>query len=152
MDSHTLPNTLSDTLALAIRDARQLNRTLYTPHHRYWHGYCTDFRFQCLVCLTGSIISQSFRTDRKIITSPGNYPAEIDHKLRAINLCRIGEFLDAFRMFHNHVPPRDEHWDRLHRLTLPRHFDFIGWEQFDAHLDSLEAVIPELREIENEAL
>ena len=144
MDSHTLPNTLSDT--------RQLDRTLYTPHHRYWHGYCTDFRFQCLVCLAGSIISQSFRTDRKIITCPGNYPAEINLKLRAINLCRIGEFLDAFRMFHNHVPAQDEHWDRLHRLAVPRHYDFIGWEQFDAHLDSIEAIIPVLSEIENSSL
>ena len=152
MHTPTLPNTLSDTLALAINDARQLDRSLYLPHCRFWHGYTTDFRNQCVVCLAGSIISQSFKTAHNIVTSPSDYPIEINRKLLAINLCRIGDFLDAFRMFHNDVPAQDEQWDRLHRLAVPRHYDFIGWEQFDAHLDSIEAVIPVLREIENASL
>ena len=152
MRTLTLPNTLSETLALAINDARQLDRTLYHPHCRFWHGYNTDFRDRCVVCLAGSIISQSFKTDRNICTSPSDYPIEINRKLSAINLCRIGDFLSAFQTFYNRVPAQDEQWDRLNRLAVPRHYDFIGWEQFDAHLDSIESIIPLLREIENASL
>ena len=151
MNEPSLPGTLSDALALAVKDARLLDRSLYQPHSRFWHGYNTEFRDKCLVCLAGSIIARSFDVDSRTITCPGHYPLQIDRKLRSINLCRRGDFLSAICMFYDRAVPVDIE-RRLLALAQPEHSEFIGWEQFESHLDSLEAILPALREIENEAL
>ncbi len=151
MKNPSLPDTLSDTLALAIADARSLDRTLYLPHYRFWHGHDTSHSDKCLVCLAGSIISRTLKVDHLTITTPGIYPRLTDRKLRAVNACRSGDFNSAFSVFHDFVPPSDLQV-RFISLPNPDHFAFIGWEEFSAHLDSLESIIPALREIENEAL
>ena len=151
MNTPTLPDTLSDTLTLAINDARLLDRSLYVPHNRFWHGYDSAYNGKCVVCLAGSIISQSFNVNRNTITTPDSFAPMIDLKLRAINLCRNGDYSSAFNFFHDFTPP-PELQTRLDCLPSPSMSDFIGWEQFDSHLDSLEAILPALREIENEAL
>lgn len=151
MKKPSLPDTLSDTLALAIADARSLDRTLYLPHYRFWHGHDTTHSEKCLVCLAGSIISRTLKVDHLTITTPGSYPLVTDRKLRAVNACRSGDFNSAFSVFHDCIPPSDLQV-RFISLPKPVHFIFIGWEEFIAHLDSLESIIPALREIENEAL
>ena len=151
MNRPSLPDTLSDTLALAINDARNLDRSLYHPHSRFWHGYLSEFHDKCVICLAGSIIAQSFHVDHNTVTTPGRYPGKIDRKLRAVNLCRGGDFIGAFGLFHDRNAPTGLE-TRLACLPLPAISDFIGWEQFESHLDSLEALLPALREIENEVL
>ena len=151
MSTPSLPDTLSDTLTLAISDARTLDRTLYLPHYRFWHGYESSKVDQCLVCLAGSIISKSFKTSHNIITTPNNYPDEINLKLCAINACRSGDFKLAFCLFHNCELPADLQI-RFINLPKPVHVIFIGWKEFTAHLNSLEAIIPALREVENHTL
>ena len=39
---------------------------------------------------------------------------------------------------------------QLRSLPNPSSPDYEGWNQFHAHLDSLESIIPSLREIEQE--
>ena len=151
MNTPSLPDTLSDTLALAINDARSLDRTLYLPHYRFWHGYHTTHSDKCLVCLAGSIISRTLKVDRLTIITPGCYPLVTDRKLRAINACRSGDFNSAFSLFHDFILPA-ELQVRLISLPNPVRIIFIGWEEFSTHLDSLESIIPALRVIENEAL
>ena len=151
MNTCELPYTLSATLALAINDARHLDRTLYQPHHRFWHGFLDAYDNKCLVCLAGSVISRSLHVHHLVATWPGSYPDAIERKLQAINLCRGGDFIYAFGMFHNQCAPSD-HETLLAMLPTPAFSDFIGWEQFDAHLVSLEAIISDLERIEQRAL
>ncbi|MCY4587937.1 MAG: hypothetical protein OXB98_18030 [Bryobacterales bacterium] len=151
MDTPSLPDTLSETLSLAVADARVLSRTDYHPHYRFWHGYSSEQQHLCQVCLAGSIIARSLKVDPRTITSPAAFPPGTDHKLRAINACRTGEFFNAYCIFHNSLPSLESQ-KRLHSLPSPSHFLFIGWQEFDKHLASLEAIVPLLEEIELEAL
>lgn len=151
MNKPALPDTLSETLSLAIRDARLLDPSIYFPHNRFWHGYDTTHHNKCLVCLSGSIISQSFQADHKTITTPGSYRDEIDRKLRSINLVRTGDYTGAFALFHNRHAPTEIRL-LLFELDSPASSSFVGWEQFESHLDSLEELLPSLREIEDKAL
>ena len=57
----TLPETLHETLTLAISDSLSLNRTLYEPRYFYWH---TPDQGKCCICLAGGILAGTLRTDR----------------------------------------------------------------------------------------
>ena len=151
MNATALPDTLSGTLTLAIHDALALDRSTYMPHSGYWHGYNSDFPDVCLVCLAGSVIARSFGENSKLPTNPFNYPNAIGRKLRSVNLCRLGDYLSACRMFHDQAFPVSIE-QRLIRLARPVHFAFIGWDEFTSHLYSIEAVLPDLRKIEADAL
>ena len=144
----SLPDTLHETLTLAVNDARKLDRRLYRPDFFYWHSPWNDV---CLVCLAGCIIAGSLSFNRHQEMLPSSIDHTTDNKLQAVNCCRIGDWSHAFDVFHNHKPSI-ELMARLECLDAPEMFEFKGWEQFDAHLESLEAIIPALREIENQAL
>ena len=148
MNNIALPDTLHETLTLAVKDARTLDRKRYRPNFFYWHSPWNDV---CLVCLAGCIVagSLSFGRDQEMLT------CSVDHKthskLQAVNCCRLGDWNYAFNVFHNRKPSI-KLMARLESLDAPEKFEFKGWEQFDAHLRSLEAIIPRLAEIEREAL
>ena len=155
MDTPSLPETLYETLSHAITDARLLSRPDYEPHYRYWHGYqyfspIMDDN-KCKVCLSGAIMSRSLNVDILMNSNPACFPINIERKLKAVNFCRNGRYVEAFNCFYGHIPePKIQ--DRLNALPTPSYDLFIGWEDFSFHLESLEAIIPLLQEIELEAL
>ncbi len=151
MDTPSLPDTLSETLSLAISDARHLSRSDYHPHYRFWHGFSSNDAHQCQVCLAGSIIARSLNINPSTIASPDSFPPATAQKLRSLNACRIGEFLNAYSIFHYNLPSVESQ-KRLLSLPCPSRILFIGWKEFDIHLTSLEKIVPLLEEIELEAL
>ena len=144
----SLPNTMSELLESAIRDARSLSRHVYKPHYGEWH--CVNVQGKCEVCLGGSIIAgslayaprQEVRTDMLTLDS--------QRKVEALNSMRTGNWVYAYELIHR-TPPSEALTDQLHRVPAPAKTDFVGWREFDLHLKSLEKIVPQLRAIEQNA-
>ena len=148
MNEINLPETLHETLSLAVSDAAKLDRKLYTPRYFYWHSHDLD---QCLICLSGCIVAVTLKTDRSKEILPCSFDFETDRKLQAVNACRTGDWNFAFHIFHRHYPSIESQ-AHLETLPLPDNIDFNNWESFDSHLRSIQSIVPLLAEIEIEAL
>ncbi len=143
-----LPGTLSGLLAAAIDDARRLDRDCYRPASFRWH--CPVEEGPCEVCLAGSVIARTYRSSRSLAMLPSMFSFPIYRKLYALENMRCGEWLNAYlTLYETPAPLAIE--DRLLLLPMPAHSEFDNWPEFDAHLDSLEPVVGELREIELDA-
>ena len=143
-----LPDTLYELLAAAINDARQLDPQSYYPSSMRWHYSPT--RGHCEVCLAGSVIARTYRSSRNLDILPSMFSFAIYRKLCAIDNMRRGKWLNAYlTLYETPAPVAIE--DRLLGLPRPTHVDFKGWLQFNAHLDSLEPIMYELRAIELDA-
>ena len=137
--------SMSDLLQVAINDARALDPRIYRPNSITWHD--ADAQEQCQVCLAGSVIAGTLAATPDQTLSPDHFSSDTPGKLEALNFMRRGHWVFAFYEFYRHWP-RTSIEDRLRKLPKPINADFTGWHAFRAHLDSLEAILPELREIE----
>ena len=61
---------------------------------------------------------------------------------------RSGDWSRAFYIVYG-VNPGARISQKLYTLRKPAHVEFNGWDEFHAHLDSLEALLPTLREIDS---
>lgn len=142
---HSLPDTMSGLLATAIDDARQLDRTLYHPRCGEWH---TAWEHRpCQVCLAGSVIAGSLGASHHQTLYPNIFRGPVQHKLESIDFMRRGKWVLAFKAFYQ-LHPKISASRQLNRLPRPDNKDFNGWQEFDSHLDSLEEILPDLRQIE----
>ena len=143
---HTLPDTMHELLAVTIEDGRRLDTALYLPKSQEWHN--AGYRGRCQVCLAGSIIAGSFQAPRFRTFTPWMFRGSILRKLESLDYMRIGKWILAYKSFYKQWPsvPTSQ---RLFHLPAPDNSDFIGWHAFRAHLASLEAILPQLREIED---
>ena len=137
--------SMSDLLEVAISDARALDPRIYHPNSITWH--VADAQEQCQVCLVGSVMAGTLAATPDQTLSPDCFPSDTPGKLEALNFMRMGHWVLAFYEFYRHWP-RTSIEDRLRQLPKPSNSDFQGWHAFRAHLDSLESILPELREIE----
>ena len=145
MNKSTLPRTLHGLLAAAISDARNLCRSDYFPNYAYWHRPNDDGR--CEICLAGSLIAGSLQYNRNYKVIVHMLDEELYAKVDALNSMRIGDFVKAYSaLYHRKPSPRTQ--DRLQLLPVPASPKFMGWHQYDAHLISLDAIVPLLRAIE----
>ena len=71
--------------------------------------------------------------------------------LVAIDHMRYSCWSDVFQLVYRRAEPSELN-GVLNKIPAPEHINFFGWEQFDAHLASLEKIIPQLREIDLQAL
>ncbi len=139
-------NTLSELLATAIADARRLDRDQYQPRYRNWHF--PNSQGFCEICLGGSFVAGTLGCSPAKEASPWNFPRKTHARIEALNAMRSGAWIDAYRLFHQRNPT-DAVAFRMVRLPVPARPHFLGWEEFDVHLKSLESIIPKLREIES---
>ncbi len=144
-----LADTMAGLLVAAVIDARSLDRAKYTPNSEVWHDAHSNET--CEVCLTGSVIAGTLELPSELNIAPFMFTEPSMDKLQAINCMRIGEWNCAFTRVHGYSPPLAIR-KRLFELGIPRHCDYYGWLQLDAHLKTLEEIIPQLREIEQQAL
>lgn len=146
MQTSVLPHLLSGLLETAIEDSRSLSRKVYHPHFSEWHSM--NPQGKCEICLGGSILAGTcgYEPDHQVIAQRLDF--ELQRKIDALNSMRTGNWSYAFEII-NHHPPGQELLDELHALPVPAYAEFVGWRQFIAHLKSLEAIVPRLREIEN---
>ena len=148
MNNTALPDTLHETLALAIEDAAKLDRKLYRPHYFYWHSLDLE---KCLVCLAGCIVAGSLNSSSSHELVPCSFSFDIDRKLQAVNACRTGDWNFAFHVFHRRYPSIESQ-SRLETLPLPDYINFDNWQSFDSHLRSIQKILPLLAAIEIDAL
>ena len=149
MKNITLPKTLNGLLAVAVSDAKSLNRKLYIPHFAYWHRPRIGHR--CEVCLAGSLIASSLECNRNDNVLVHRLDETLKVKVEALNAMRRGDFTNAYRILYNRRPSPRTH-TQLDEVPVPAHPEFVGWQPFNAHLRSLDAIIPRLREIEETRL
>ena len=145
----TLPGTMSGLLEAAIADARKLDTTLYQPHCQEWHTAWAHG--PCQICLTGSVIAGALDAPHDQTFSPRMFKGAIPRKLESLNYMRLGKWILAFKTFYQRFP-KIPAARLLYHLPHPDNKNFSGWRQFNQHLDSLESILDDLREIEtNEA-
>ena len=143
-----LPSTLAGLLTAAVEDARKLDRTFYQPHHEQWHRSLPSHNGPvCEVCLAGSLIAGTLHIESCDSVTASMFDDRTGPLLDALDDMRIGYWSNAFkRVYDRTLPPSLR--SMLERIPVPVHTEFVGWEQFDAHLKSLLAVVPRLREID----
>ena len=107
----------------------------------------TDDEGHCQVCLAGSTLARTFRCSSKTEYEPCDFPSAIKCKLDALDSMRNGKWPHAYLSLYG-KPAAASTEKRLLALPKPRHGDFIGWLQFNLHLDSLEPIMYKLRAIE----
>lgn len=140
-----LPDTMAELLATAIADARSLDPAAYHPYSSVWHA--PDDNGPCRICLAGSLLAGTFQAPLNQSLSPYVVDESDSRKLVSINYMRTGHWVLAYSSFYRRWP-RISIESQLSSLPAPSHPDFIGWHAFRIHLDSLETIIPQLREIE----
>ena len=105
----------------------------------------------CKICLAGSLIAGRLNFPPDCTASSRSFDRVTEDKLNALNSIRLGVCTRAFKMIHKKSPsPRITELLRL--LPKPLCSYFSGWPEFEARLDSLENLLPELRAIDKEAL
>ena len=143
--SPKLPDTMNRLLTVAIEDARKLPPELYEPQSLRWHSL-TPYDL-CQVCLAGAVIAGTLKTPRDRTVYPQQLLGDATRKLESLDFIRRGEWLRAFKCFYLRWP-KIAAGRLLHHLPSPSDTHFDGWDEFNRHLDSLEAIVPKLREIE----
>ncbi|MCY4588308.1 MAG: hypothetical protein OXB98_19945 [Bryobacterales bacterium] len=141
----SLPNSMSGLIERAIADARSLDPSLYHPKSRQWHA--KPLVGPCEICLAGSVIAETFKAPADRQRFPWFFGIDVVNKLHALDSMRCGCWNHAFYIIYG-FRPTAEIDQRLYALGHPSHADFEGWDEFRTHLDSLESILPTLREIE----
>ncbi|MCY4499244.1 MAG: hypothetical protein OXC14_18415 [Rhodospirillaceae bacterium] len=155
MTTTRLPTeSLADLIEMAISDGRALDRAKYMPHAGRWHsGTEPLYESRCLVCLAGGVMAGTLDVDRERELYPNAFAAEpAGRVLVTLDAARKGHWTDAYRKLehHNRADYLRE-WERRNGdMPEPVHCGFFGWEDFDVHLESLEGLLPRLREFEAE--
>ena len=144
----SLPSTLAGLLSSAVNDAAALDRNIYQPYAGHWHTARHDS--SCQVCLAGCLIAASLNNESSRTILPRMFSATTERKLDIVDSLREGDWLHAFKLLYRHQP--NESIVRLmHNMQDPLHRNFLGWEEFDDHLQSLRDALPWLRAIDRQA-
>ena len=146
-DYRLLFNTMADFLQAAVADARKLTRSLYHPLFGVWHHPNKSGR--CEICLAGTFIAGTLRFSSCQFIDITNISGPVSDLLMALDCMRTGDWAVAFYKYYSRNPHPDTEL-KLYELPAPRCRCFTNWTGFDIHLTSLDAVIPLLREIEQQ--
>ena len=141
-----LPGTMAGLLAVAIRDALSLDRRTYVPFSREWHN---SYRHNssCRVCLAGGVIARSLKIAPNRCVDSASFDKRTESLLDALDLMRYGIWSKAYRLIYGDVASNDL-LEYLYALPQPAHSSFMGWDDFDAHLASLEDILPRLQGVD----
>ena len=140
-----LPSTMSSLLEAAIKDARNIDRSRYMPFSEEWHNALNSS--VCEVCLAGSLIAETFLIPFDLDFAPFMFSDVTMRKLEAVDSMRCGFWRRVFDLIYAEVPNKAIS-DKLEALGMPDNADFYGWGEFDRLLNSLESLLPRLREID----
>ena len=143
-----LPATLAGLLVAAVNDARKLDRAIYVPNCDQWHHAISCSRARlCEVCLGGCLIAGTLDVKSCDSVTASMFDHRTHILLDALDDMRIGYWISAFkRIYDCDLEPSQR--SLLERIPVPIHTEFNGWEQFDAHLRSLDRAVPRLRQVD----
>ena len=145
----TLPDSMAGLLENSINDAFALDREIYVPNYNEWHN--TYLSIYCEVCLAGALIAGLLEIPPAKTVSPLSFDERTAAKLNALDNMRYGHWHTAFNLVYNRIASRRV-FDCLSALPVPKHPEFCGWQEFEAHLQSMEKMLPDLRIIDRFAL
>lgn len=147
----TLPESMEGLLSTAIRDARSLDANRYQPNHNEWHNpNIPNVSSYCEVCLAGAVIAGSLQEQPNQYRTSRSYDSRTEKLLDALDSMRKGNWYSAFRLIY-HSYPNPHACQLIDNLPLLQYCDFSGWREFEAHLASLENLLPDLRLIDQSA-
>ena len=138
-----LPATMAGLLAVAIRDARTLDRETYFPFCREWHN-SYHRTSSCRVCLAGSVIAGSLKVASDLSVDSASFDKRTESLLDALDMMRYGIWSKAHRLIYGDIAS-DDLREYLYALPQPSRASFNGWDDFNVHLASLEDMLPRLR-------
>ena len=141
-----LPATMAGLLAVAIRDARSLDRQTYFPFSREWHNAYRRTS-SCRVCLAGSVIAGSLQITPDVCVDSASFDKRTEALLDALDQMRYGIWSKAHRLIYGEVAS-DEIREYLYALPQPSRANFDGWGDFEVHLASLESFLPQLHGVD----
>lgn len=146
--AYRLPDTLSDLIDLAIKDARGLDRELYTPDYGEWHTY-SYLDESCSICLAGAVIAGSLRMSPRRNTHPDHFSHATGHCLLALEDVRMGNIGRAIARVRRGEKYTKEHeidiQNRILHICGNSHQFFVSWKGFEDFLNWCEKVAKELR-------
>lgn len=147
-ETNPLPSTLNGLLSISITDARALDREAYHPYGGHWHTARENH--PCQVCLAGCLIARALDNPSTRSITPDMFSSATEQKLEIVDYMRAGEWLSAFKLLYIDAPD-DEITSLIRHLPHPFYSYFHGWTDFDAHLNSLDSLLPMLRAIDDRA-
>ena len=143
-----LPSTMAGLLQCAIDDAGKLDRSIYFPNYNDWHN--PHDSVYCEFCLAGSLIAGRLHASPSDRFTSINFDERTEDLLDALDNMRCGHWDKAFNLIYDFTPPLHIS-DYLREIPAVAHSSFYGWEQFDAHLNSMAALLPDLEVIDRAA-
>jgi hypothetical protein len=97
-----LPDKLGELMAVAIADARAVVAAGHELDMSTWMSGRMPNSGKCVVCLAGAVmLNKSFGAGKEpppIGVTPRMYPIATHHKLRAIDMLRVGNFAEAWAL------------------------------------------------------
>ena len=157
------PEKLSDLIRLAVKDARRMNPDEYWPDagifHQRFEVNTEDWNTEhygpppppnaCHACVAGAVIAGTLKTSPDEPRSPMSFEKGWSGSLYALDRIRCGDYDTAY-LYHyiGYISPIEEQLSAELRMKLnhlsvnypPVHRGFANWEQFKAHIDSLEVI------------
>ena len=140
-----LPDTLADLLQCALDDASTLDIATYIPYSGNWHTRRRDY--PCEVCLAGCIIAATLNNPPTRTLIPDMFSTDTEQKLDIVDSMRLGNWRGAFKCLYQQDPTAEISRELFH-IPVPRLCHFYGWIEFEKHLRSLTALLPQLRKID----
>ena len=146
------PETLAETLKLALADARALARKVRTAHARYdfrsaeWHtGRDARLERQCTVCVAGCVIAGTLGCAPTDTVHPDRFGHRWARALRAIDALRTGHWGLAFDKMHGQRRAgRSEFEEAMHTGACRKgrgEAAFRGITEFEEWLERAETVL-----------
>ena len=153
MTTKQLPDTLSELIRLAVKDARGLDRRTYIPNYTTyydWFGGSGDpYPAECSLCFAGAVIAGTLNAphgdDESVVMTPLQYDSDTAKKLRALDCFRSEDYYNAFRLLGlDHNKDVDYKLYRMRAeqsqrrdMTMSVNL-FYGWDEFDAFLSDMD--------------
>ena len=136
----TLPDTPSELIRLAIKDARSLDRRAYKASFQSWH-VMFDLETRCSVCFAGAVIAGTLGAEPSQRLDPFCYDEDTRGKLRALDFFRDGAPVDALIRLGF---ARSVASGIAAELPEPVDRTFNSWIRFDSFLTSMGKIADDL--------
>ena len=141
MMNDPLPNTLSALIMVAVKDAKKLDRTIYSPDSMLYHD--TRHSDKCYICDAGAVMSGTLQVDRKKSLGPDEFPQWISNKLYALDLARRGSYVEALI----ELGVENININGVTGVCVSIHHDYTTWKQFDKHMNVMEKAAQQLKDL-----
>ena len=139
-EKDTLPNTLSELILVAVNDARKLDRKKYTPFSGVYH--IRNSKKVCQICDAGAVIAGTLKGDHEEDIVPREFSSTIRNKLIALDQARLGYYCLALKNID--ITPDIE---AVRKIKLSPFSCYKNWEEFDKHLNHMENVAQQLKDL-----